>query len=46
LVSVIGVTVKNVIVSIGISSALIDIRLVRGYEMAIQEQAYVEAARA
>ncbi len=46
LVSVIGVGFKNVVVSIGISSVPIYIRLVRGCVLSIREQAYVEAARA
>ena len=45
LVSVIGVGFKNVVVSIGISSVPIYIRLVRGCVLSIREQAYVEAAR-
>jgi len=46
LVSVIGVGFKNVVVSIGISSVPMYIRLVRGCVLSIREQAYVEAARA
>jgi ABC-type dipeptide/oligopeptide/nickel transport system permease subunit len=46
LVSVIGVGFKNVVVSIGISSVPIYIRLVRGCVLSLREQAYVEAARA
>ena len=46
LVSVIGVGFKNVVVSIGISSVPLYIRLVRGCVLSLREQAYVEAARA
>jgi ABC-type dipeptide/oligopeptide/nickel transport system permease subunit len=46
MVSVMGVGFKNVVISIGISSVPIYIRLVRGCVLSIREQAYVEAARA
>lgn len=46
MVSVMGVGFNNVVISIGISSVPIYIRLVRGCVLSIREQAYVEAARA
>ena len=46
LVSVIGVGFKNLVLSIGLSSVPIYIRLVRGCVLSVREQAYVEAARA
>lgn len=46
LVSIIGVGFKNAVLSIGLSSVPIYIRLVRGCVLSIREQAYVEAARA
>ena len=46
LVAVLGVGLKNTIISIGISMVPIYIRLVRGCALSIKEQTYVEAARA
>jgi len=45
LVAVLGVGLKNVIVSVGISAAPSFIRLVRGSVLSIRERTYVEAAR-
>ncbi len=46
LVAVLGVGLKNTIVSVGISMVPIYIRLVRGCTLGVREQTYVEAARA
>ena len=46
LVAVLGVGIKNTVISIGISMVPIYIRLVRGCVLSIREEAYVEAARA
>jgi len=46
LVAVLGVGIKNTVISIGISMVPLYIRLVRGCVLAIREEAYVEAARA
>ena len=46
LVAVLGVGLKNTVVSIGISMVPIYIRLVRGCVLTVKEQVYVEAARA
>ncbi len=46
LVSVLGVGLKNTIISVGISMVPIYIRLVRGCALSVREQTYVEAARA
>ncbi|NIN65466.1 MAG: ABC transporter permease subunit [Anaerolineae bacterium] len=46
LVSVLGVGLKNTVISIGISMVPIYIRLVRGCALSVREQVYVEAARA
>ncbi len=46
LVSVLGVGLKNTIISVGISMVPIYIRLVRGCTLSVREQTYVEAARA
>jgi len=46
LVAVLGVGIKNTVVSIGISMIPIYIRLVRGCVLTVREQVYVEAARA
>jgi len=46
LVAVIGVGLKNTIISIGISMVPIYIRLVRGCALSVREEVYVEAARA
>lgn len=46
LVAVLGVGLKNTIVSVGISMVPIYIRLVRGCTLSVREQTYVEAARA
>jgi ABC-type dipeptide/oligopeptide/nickel transport system permease subunit len=46
LVSVLGIGLKNTVISIGISMIPLYIRLVRGCVLAIREEVYVEAARA
>ena len=46
LVAVLGVGLKNTVVSIGISMVPMYIRLVRGCALTVREQVYVEAARA
>jgi ABC-type dipeptide/oligopeptide/nickel transport system permease subunit len=46
LVAVLGVGLKNTVISIGISMVPIYIRLVRGCVLTVREQVYVEAARA
>ena len=46
LVAVLGVGIKNTVISIGISMIPLYIRLVRGCVLAIREEVYVEAARA
>lgn len=45
LVAVLGVGLKNVIISVGVSAVPSFIRLVRGSVLSIREQTYVEAAR-
>ncbi len=45
LVAVLGVGLKNVIISVGVSAIPSFIRLVRGSVLSIREQTYVEAAR-
>ena len=46
LVAVLGVGLKNTVISVGISMVPMYIRLVRGCALSIREQVYVEAARA
>jgi peptide/nickel transport system permease protein len=46
LVAVLGVGLKNTVISIGISMIPIYIRLVRGCVLVVREQVFVEAARA
>jgi peptide/nickel transport system permease protein len=46
LVAVMGVGIKNTVISIGVSMIPMYIRLVRGCVLAIREEVYVEAARA
>jgi len=46
LVAVLGVGLKNTVISIGISMVPIYIRLVRGCALSVREEVYVEAARA
>jgi peptide/nickel transport system permease protein len=46
LVAVLGVGLKNTIISVGISMVPIYIRLVRGCALSVREQTYVEAAKA
>lgn len=46
LVAVLGVGLRNVIISVGVSAIPSFIRLVRGSVLSIREQTYVEAARA
>jgi ABC-type dipeptide/oligopeptide/nickel transport system permease subunit len=46
LVSVLGVGIHNTVVSIGVSTIPIYIRLVRGCALTVRQEVYVEAARA
>jgi ABC-type dipeptide/oligopeptide/nickel transport system permease subunit len=46
LVAVLGVGLKNTVISVGISMVPIYIRLVRGCALSVREQVYVEAAKA
>ncbi len=46
LVAVLGVGLKNTVISVGISMVPIYIRLVRGCALSVKEQVYVEAAKA
>ena len=46
LVAILGVGLKNTVISIGISMIPIYIRLVRGCVLTVREEVYVEAARA
>ncbi len=46
LVSILGVGMKNTVVSIGISMVPLYIRLVRGQALAVREEVYIEAAKA
>lgn len=46
MVSILGVGLNNTIISIGISTVPLYVRLVRGQTLAVREQVYVEAARA
>jgi peptide/nickel transport system permease protein len=46
LVAVLGVGIKNTVISIGISMVPMYIRLVRGCVLSVREEVYVEAARA
>jgi ABC-type dipeptide/oligopeptide/nickel transport system permease subunit len=46
LVAVLGVGLKNTVISVGISMVPLYIRLVRGCALSVKEQVYVEAARA
>ncbi len=46
LVAVLGVGLKNTVISVGISMIPIYIRLVRGSALSVKEQVYVEAAKA
>lgn len=46
LVAILGVGIKNTVISIGISMVPIYIRLVRGCVLSVREEVYVEAARA
>jgi ABC-type dipeptide/oligopeptide/nickel transport system permease subunit len=46
LVAVLGVGLKNTVISVGISMIPIYIRLVRGCALSVREQVYVEAAKA
>lgn len=46
LVAVLGVGIKNTVISIGISMVPTYIRLVRGCVLSVKEEVYVEAARA
>jgi ABC-type dipeptide/oligopeptide/nickel transport system permease subunit len=46
LVAILGVGLKNTVISIGISMIPLYIRLVRGCVLAVREEVYVEAARA
>jgi len=46
LVAVLGVGLKNTVISVGISMVPLYIRLVRGCALSVKEQVYVEAAKA
>jgi ABC-type dipeptide/oligopeptide/nickel transport system permease subunit len=46
LVAVLGVGLKNTVISVGISMVPMYIRLVRGCALSVREQVYVEAAKA
>ncbi len=46
LIAVLGVGVTNVVVSVGLATAPVYIRLVRGVALSIREQVYIEAALA
>jgi peptide/nickel transport system permease protein len=46
LVAVLGVGLKNTVISIGISMVPIYIRLVRGCALSVREEVYIEAAKA
>jgi len=46
LVAILGVGIKNTVISIGISMVPIYIRLVRGCVLSVREEVYVEAAKA
>ncbi len=46
LVAILGVGLKNTVISIGISMIPIYIRLVRGCVLSVREEVYIEAARA
>ena len=46
LVAVLGVGVTNVVVAVGLASAPVYVRLVRGVALSVRNQAFVEAARA
>lgn len=46
LVAVLGVGVANVVVAVGLASAPVYVRLVRGVALSVRNQAFVEAARA
>jgi len=46
LISVLGVGLANVIISVGIASVPIYVRLVRGVTLTVREMTYVESARA
>jgi peptide/nickel transport system permease protein len=46
LVAILGVGLKNTVISIGISMVPLYIRLVRGCVLSVREEVYVEAARA
>ena len=46
LVAILGVGLKNTVISIGISMIPLYIRLVRGCVLSIREEVYVEAAKA
>jgi len=46
LIAVLGVGVTNVVVAVGLATAPVYARLVRGVALSIKEQVYIEAARA
>ncbi len=46
LIAVLGVGVTNVVVAVGLATAPVYVRLVRGVALSIKEQVYIEAARA
>jgi ABC-type dipeptide/oligopeptide/nickel transport system permease subunit len=46
LIAVLGVGVTNVVVSVGLATAPVYVRLVRGVALSVKSQVYIEAARA
>lgn len=46
LIAILGVGVANVVVSVGLATAPVYVRLVRGVALSVRAQVYVEAARA
>ncbi len=46
LIAVLGVGVANVVVSVGLATAPVYVRLVRGVALSVRSQVYIEAARA
>jgi ABC-type dipeptide/oligopeptide/nickel transport system permease subunit len=46
LIAVLGVGVTNVVVSVGLATAPVYVRLVRGVALSVRSQTYIEAARA
>jgi len=46
LIAILGVGVTNVVVSVGLATAPVYVRLVRGVALSVRSQVYIEAARA